>query len=178
MCLAVAFTQPRTAPNDLLKLCHGADHLIQHNQLCHFAVRAGGQQLGGRGNHRVRLRNRNEVFELAFPIFVAACDTHDIIRVFLHHIGVEVDQRNTHPLRGVLRGTEHDGLCHAVSRFQIIGDLPCHLFDPFLNDNVIVIITVVIHAILNEIAEFVTLTVARPPSVANVQRDIDDLEGR
>ena len=47
MGLAVLLAQTGAASDDLLELCHGTDHLIQDNQLGHFAVRAGGEQLGG-----------------------------------------------------------------------------------------------------------------------------------
>lgn len=59
--LAFFFTQTGTTTNDLLEFGHGAYHFIQHDQLCHLAVRAGGQQLGSRCDNGVWRGNRNEI---------------------------------------------------------------------------------------------------------------------
>ena len=41
MCLSFIFPQTGAAANDLFELGHGADHLVQYDQLGHFAIRAG-----------------------------------------------------------------------------------------------------------------------------------------
>ena len=43
--LTLLLPQPGTPADDLLELRHGADHLVQHDQLDHFAVGSGGEQL-------------------------------------------------------------------------------------------------------------------------------------
>ena len=43
MSLAFLFAQTGASAYDLLELGHGADHFIQHDQLGHLAVSAGGK---------------------------------------------------------------------------------------------------------------------------------------
>ena len=53
----------------------------------------------------------------------SAGDPDDVVWILFDHVGIQIDQRDAHPLGGVLRGAEDDGLRHAVGRFQIARDL-------------------------------------------------------
>ena len=178
MRLALLLAQARAPADDLLELRHGADHFIQHDQLGHLAVRARGKQLGGRGDHRVLRPNGDEVFELLLALDVPASNPHDVIRVLLHHVRIQLRQRVAHPQRCVLRRAEHDGLRHAVRALEVGRDLPGHLPDAILDDDVAIVVAVVVDSVLDFVAVDVALPLVRPPAVADIRRDIDDLEGR
>lgn len=178
MRLALLLAQARAPADDLLELRHGADHFIQHDQLGHLAVRARGKQLGGRGDHRVLRPNGDEILELLLALDVPASNPHDVIRVLLHHVRIQLRQRVAHPQRCVLRRAEHDGLRHAVRALEVGRDLPGHLPDAILDDDVVIVVAVVVDSVLDFVAVDVALPLVRPPAVADIRRDIDDLEGR
>src|SRR5699024_581655 len=147
---------------------HGTDHLVQHDQLGHFAVRPSGQQFGGGGNYRIGRRNRDEIFQLSLAVFISAGNAHHIVGVLLHHIRVELCQLVPHAQGGVLDGTEHDGLGHAVGAFQILGNLLGYLPDAVLNDDVVVVIAIGVDPVGDLLAVDVPLTLAWPPALTNV----------
>ena len=51
----VAIVDTGAAADDLLELGHGLDVLVEHHELAGFSIDAGGHQLGGGGDDRVRL---------------------------------------------------------------------------------------------------------------------------
>ena len=178
MRFALFFTQPRAASDDLLELGHGADHFVEHDELCHFTVGTGGEQLGGRCNDGTLGTGGNEVFQLTFSVCIAAGDPHHIIRVFAHHIGIEIYQFFAHPLGGIFGRAEHDGLCHAVGALEIARDLRGDLPDAVFDDDAVIVIAVCIDTVGNLFAVDIPLPFFRPPAVADIGGDINDFERR
>ena len=177
MGLTVLFPQPGSSADNLLELRHGANHFIQHNELCHFAVRPGGQQLGGGCNHRIGRGNGNKVVQLALSIGVSAGDSYNIVGILLNHVRIQIYQHLPHSVGCILRGTEDNGFRHAVCGFQVFGDLCGNLLNAVFDDNIIVIITVGIDPIFNGVSEFVQLPLVRPPPVSDIRPDVDYLKG-
>ena len=172
------FAQPCAAADDLFELGHGADHFVKHNELCHFTVGSGREKLGGRRNDGTLGAGGDEVFQLAFSVYIAAGDPHHIIRVFAHHIGVEIHQFFAHPLGGVFSRAEHDGLCHAVGALEIARDLRGDLPDAVFDDDAVIVIAVRIDAVGNFLTIDVPLPLFRPPAVADVGGDVNDFKRR
>ena len=175
--LTLLLPQPGATANDLLELCHGADHLVQYDQLDHFAVGSGGEQLRRSGDDRALRGCGDKILQFALAVGVATGDPHHIVRVLLHHIGVAVDQRHPHPLSGILIGTEYNGLGHTAGAFEVAGDLSSHLLDAVFDDDVVVVVAVGVNAIRDLTAVDIPLTLAGTPAVPDVGHDIDDLEG-
>ena len=50
--------------------------------------------------------------------------------------------------------------------------------DAILDDDVVIVVAVVEDSVLDFVAVDVALPLVRPPAVADIRRDIDDLEGR
>ena len=176
MGLAFFFPQACTTANNLLKFGHGANHFIQHNQFGHFAIGPGRKQLGRGCNHRIGRRNRDEVFQFLFPVFITAGNTHHIVGIFLHHIGVELCQRIPHTQSRVLCCTKHDGLGHAVRALQVVGDFLGYLLDSILDDDIVIVIAVGINPVRDFFSVDVFLPFARAPAFPNVGHDIDDFK--
>jgi hypothetical protein len=74
--LVVVLADARAASDDLLELGHGVDGLIQHDELAGFRIDAGGQQLGGGGDDRIRLVVVDEVGQLGLAFIVIAGDAN------------------------------------------------------------------------------------------------------
>ena len=178
MRFALFFPQTSATANDLLELRHRADHFIQNNQLCHFAVGACGEQFRCGRNHRILRGNGNKVVQLTFAVGVAASDAHHIVGILLYHVGVLIHQCNAHSLCCVLCCAEHDSLCHAVCAFQIARDFSGNLFNAVLYDNVVVVVAVGVDSILDFVTVNVALPLTRTPALTDVSHNIDDLERR
>ena len=175
--LSFFLPDPGSAANDLLELRHGADHLIQNDQLGHFAVRAGRQQLGRRGNDGIGRADGDEIVQLALAVYVASRDPNHIIRILLHHVRVQIVQCDPHPLGVFLCGAENNRFLHAVGAFQIAGNLRGYFLRAVFDDDVVIEIAVGVDPILNRIALLVQLTGKRPPAFIDVGVNIDHLEG-
>ena len=178
MRLAFFLADPRAAADDLLELRHGADHFVQNDQFCHFAIDARGEQLGRRGDDRIRLRHGDEIIQFLLAVVVAARDADDVVRILLHHVGIVVDERDAHPFGGVLRRAEDDGLRHAVDGLEIFRDFRGDLLDAVFDDDGVVVVAVRVDAVFDGIAVFVQLAFERPPAFADVRLDVDDFERR
>ena len=176
--LTLLLPQAGATADDLLELCHGADHLVQNDQLDHLAVGPGGEQLRRCGDDRALRGCGDKILQFALAVGIAPGDPHHIVRVLLHHIGVEVDQRHPHPLSGILIGTEYNGLGHTVGAFEVAGDLSSHLLDAVFDDDVIVVVAVGVNAVRDLIAVDIPLALAGTPAVPDVGHDVDDLERR
>ena len=176
MGLAFFFAQTGSTANDLLKLCHRANHFIQDNQLCHLAIRTRGEQLGSSCNDRVFFSNRDKIIQLALSISITACNANNIIGILLHHVGILVCQRHPHTLCCFFGWAKYDGLSHAVSAFQVSRDFSSNLIDTILYNNVVVVIAICINAIFDFVSVNIALALARTPSLADVRHDIDYLE--
>ena len=176
--LAVLFAQAGAAPDDLLELRHGADHLVEDDQLRHLAVRARGKQLRRRRDDRIRRGHGNEVVELALAVGVGAGDAHDVVGVFPDHVGVEVVQLDAHAFGMFFRGAEHDGLLHPAGALQVIGDFLRDLVRTVFEDDVVVEVAVGVDAVFDFVPELVELALEGTPAVRDVGLDVDHLERR
>ena len=176
MCLSILFPQASTTANDLLKLSHGTDHLIQHDQLRHFTIGSGGEKFRRCGDYRPFRGSGDEILQLAFPVCITTGNAHHIVRVLFHHIGIEIHQRYPHSLCGILIGAKYDGLGHAVRTLQIPGDFSGYLLDAVLNDDVVVVIAVGVDPVRDLIAEDIPLSFTGTPAISNIGHDIDDFE--
>ena len=122
------------------------------------------------------LRDGDEVVQLAFSVFVTTSYTHHIIGIFLAHVSVGVRQSHAHAFRVSLVRAEHDGLCHAVRAFQIVGYLSRHFSNAVFYYNIIVVVAIVINTVFYLVAVYVLLSFCWSPFITNVRRDVDYLE--
>ena len=178
MGLSILLPQAGAAPDDLLKLSHRANHLIQNDQLGHLTVGPGREQFRSSCNDRILGRHRDKIAQFLFAILIAAGNAHHIIRVLLDHVRIQIDQRPPHPLSGIFRCAEHNRLGHTIGAFQVACDFGSYLLNAVFDDNVIVVVAVGINPIRDLIAVDVPLSLSGTPAIANVRHDIDHLEGR
>ena len=176
MCLAFFFSNTGSSPNNLLECGHAFNSLIKNNQLCHLAVRSGGEKLRSRCDNRIRAGHRDEIIKFRFSVHIRTSDSYAVIGVLLNHIRVIVDKGNPHAFCMVFGSTEHNGLLHPVCAFQILRNLPCNLINAVLENDGVIVIPVVIDAVFNQIAVDVGLSMVGSPSISDVGRDIDNLE--
>lgn len=147
--LALVVAQARAAADDLLEHRHRGDVLVEDDEPHHLAVDAGREQLRRRRDDGRRRGDGDEVAELTLAIGITARDAHDVVGIFLHHVGVLLGERVAHALRGGLVGTEDDGLGHAVGVKQIAGDARRDLADAVLEHDIVVVVRVVVDAVLD-----------------------------
>ena len=178
MGLAFFFAQTGSAANDLLEFCHRANHFIQDNQLCHLAIRARGEQLGGSRNNRIFRANRDKIIQLTLSISIAACNADNIIGILLHHVSVLVCQSHPHTLCRFFGWAEHDGFGHTVGTFQVPRDFSSNLIDTIFYNDVVVVIAICINAIFDFVSVNIALALARTPSLTNVRHNIDYFKRR
>ena len=176
MCLAVLFSDTGSTTDDLLKGGHTLNRLVQDNQLCHFTVCSGGKQLRCSSDNWIRAGHGDEIVKFGFAINIGTGDSNTVVRIFLDHISVMVDEGNSHALGMIFGSAEHNGFLHPVGVFQIFSDLPCNLVNTVLENDAVVVVPVVVDAVFNLVAIDVGLTFVRSPSVTDVGRDIDNLE--
>ena len=176
--LALILAHTGTAADDLLKLRHGVDVLIEHDQLRHLTVGAGRQELGGGRDDRILRGDGDEVIELALSVVVRAGDAHHVVRVLLHHVLVHLNERNPHAFGSVLGSTEHDGLLHSPIVLQVLRDLEGDFVDTVSEDDVVIVVGVVVDAVLDLAAIVVALALERTPADADVQRHAEHTERR
>ena len=72
--------------------------------------------------------------------------------------------------------TEHDGLCHAVCTFQIVGYFLRHFPNAVFYYNIIVVVAVVIDTVFYLVAVYVLLSFCWSPLITDVRRDVDYLK--
>ena len=91
MCLALFHTEACSTSDDLLKLGHGVDNLVEDDELDHLAVDTSGEELAGGGDDGICCRDGSEIVEFAFTILVAAGDAYNVVGIFSTHVGIFVD---------------------------------------------------------------------------------------
>ena len=176
MCLTFLFPDTGPSPDNLLKGSHALNRLVQNDQLCHLAVCSGGKQFGCRSDNRIRAGHGDEIVKFGFSVNIRTGDSDTVVRIFLDHISVMVDEGNSHSLGMIFGSAEHNSFLHPVGAFQILGNLPCNLVNTVLENDIVIIIPIVINSVFNHIAVYIGLPFVRPPAVTDVGRDIDNLE--
>ena len=131
---AVVRFQTSASTDDLLKLGHGIDVVVQHNQLARFAVNAGCHQFGGGNNYGVGAILGNKIIQLRLALCVIACYTHNILGVFSNQVCVFIYQRLPHTLCMVNIHAEYDGFGKPVGVLQKLGDTLCYSDGTLINN--------------------------------------------
>ena len=176
VCLTFLFPDTGPSPDNLLKGSHALNRLVQNDQLCHLAVCSGGKQFGCRSDNRIRAGHGDEIVKFGFSVNIRTGDSDTVVRIFLDHISVMVDEGNSHSLGMIFGSAEHNSFLHPVGAFQILGNLPCNLVNTVLENDIVIIIPIVIDSVFEHIAVYIGLPFVRPPAVTDVGRDIDNLE--
>ena len=94
------------------------------------------------------------------------------------HIGIQIIECNTHPLSCIFRSTEYDGFCHSICCLKVSCNLSCYLLDSILDNDVVIVITVVIDPILNRQTINVQLALIGTPAIRNIGGNIYYFERR
>ena len=165
----------RAAPDDLLKLRHGANSTVEHDQAAGLCVNASGKQPRGRNENGIFCFWVDEVPELRLPLCVAPGDSHDIAVIFVAQIFVFIDQSLPHPRSMFLIHTKHDGFLETVVAFlQEIGNLLGNELGAVVNNERAVKILGVVKAVLDLIAVAVYVAPLRPVALdIHIDMDLD-----
>ena len=94
--LARVFMHTGAAPDDLLELGHAADFALQHDEPAGLRIHAGGKQARGSDDDGNTGLGVDKVAELLFAFGIVSGDAHHVARVFLHQVGVFVDEGLAH----------------------------------------------------------------------------------
>jgi hypothetical protein len=154
--LLVVLAQAGATADDLFELGHRVDVLVQHDELAGLGINAGGQQLGGGDDDRVRFVVVDEVGKLGLAFVVIAGDAHHVAAVAGSGRD-ELDQLLPHAFGVVLVIAKNDGLGHGVGGLEVFPDLARHKLGALFQHQSAVEILGVVLALLHHLAEFVDL---------------------
>ena len=176
--LSVVLVDTGAATDDLLKLGHGFDAPVEDDEVAGLGVDAGAHETGGRADDGIGGFRVDEVVELSLALVVVTGDAHDVFGVGGGEVGVGVGHGLAHALGVVDVLAEDDGLGEAVGGPEKLGDLGGDGRGALFQDEVLVVVSDVVFAVLDELAVFVGLAGFGPPAVeVFVEADADDLVG-
>ena len=178
--LAGVFMHAGATADDLFELGQAADATLQHNETTGLRVNASGEQARGGDDNRRRTFGVDEIAELVFALGIVAGDAHDVARIFVHQVGVFVDQRLPHPRRVGRVFAEDDGLLHAVATGLEIVTYPFgNARGAVVDDERAVEVFLVVETVFDQIAKLVNLAGHRAVAFdVNVEMYLDDFVGR